>query len=258
MGLSLEQLPSKKKAETEEDIDWGFIRGEIPFQYSHIFSTGERIEAFQDKQGLGRIRIKNREGAVFNASTLLPEGWKFVTPAYFKNFPEEESLLDYVGGGWETSHDRKLILLGKFASPQDFLLLLHEIGHAQSDTAEDIKAQEEAERELFDIRSSKGYKKEGDRSYEVLLEEDVAKLVSKMERRAWAWAVLALRRIQKDTGINAKNFFPALQDLQEYIDNCLASHRQRFDWIVKYDLDFPKELRKMFERWGKYRPRRHR
>ena len=94
--------------------------------------------------------------------------------------------------------------------------LFHEIGHAQNDTKTELTAEQKIREELAKL--------EGDRNYEVLLNEDLAKILSKSERWAWAWTLKTLKNFKKEWEIDIYSLFPNFSDLKQYIDNNLATY----------------------------------
>lgn len=230
-----------------------YINGEIPLQYSYTFPGKEKLEVSQDDIGISQIIIKQGDKILFDASTLLPTGWKFVTPAYVKKFPEGFSWRDKLAlGGWVTMRDKKLIFCGEFKSPQEFLSLLHEIGHVKNDTPEHLAAERKIGEECEAALKKIDYEQ-----YFNLLAEG-AKLESKSERRAWAWTLLTLRKFHRDTGIDFRDIFPAVEDFKKYIRHDLAAHRNYYEWRVKGwgNLDsYHQELEKLFDK-GKYQDSR--
>jgi len=222
-----------------------FLDAETPFEYNFVLPGGEKLEAFQSKRGGGSIVIKRGNEVVLDFSELLPEGFKFVTPTYFKKHPKDSSLFDYFDNSWGASMTRKMILLGELKKPQDLLTLFHEIGHSHDDSSEDV---EELER-IGSIEEELATTK--DLEYKVLLSEDLAKLKSKKERKAWAGALRILRKIQRESGVDLRSLFPTFDDLKKYMNEALATYRRSHEWIIKqgYDEGFYKELQRLFDRW---------
>lgn len=238
-------VPERKRQALEDMPTSEFVHGEKPFEYDYEFPGGERLEADQDDGGLGHIRILRGQAVLFDAADLLPEGFKLVTPKYFQQHPDEERLEDYVASSWVTSSERKLILLGEFRTPRDFLGLLHEIGHARLDSDDDVEALIAIGLQLAEAEKGK------DKDSEVILSEDQAKIVSRMERRAWAWSLGAFRKIQHETKIDFGPIFPSFSDFKGYVDSNLATYRRASEWIIQegYDPDFHRELERLFDRW---------
>jgi len=262
MTLRFEQVSSeeeyKKKREQYRMID--FADGKIPFEYHYIFPSGEKLEATTDQDGCGHIEITKEGKVIFDFANLLPQDYKFITPAYFQKFPEEETFFDYLGNTWAIRHQDKLVLLGEIQSPRDILSLLHEIGHARVDKPEEIHTCEELDKEFYkELNQEKKeekthskkprYRKKSD--YEVLINEEIAKTLSTVERRAWAETIRMFRKIQKDTGIDFHNIFPSFSSMKNYVHEKLSSYRRSYEWIITqgYDPDFYKELQRYFDRW---------
>lgn len=246
MELKFEKEYVIEKAERENTPSEEFLEGKKPFEYDFKFSTGEKFIAVQSNRGGGIITIERNSKEIFDFANILPKNYKFVTPTYFKKHPKEEGLFDYVDTDWRETPKRKLILLGEFKSPQDVLTLLHEIGHAATPgTEEDMRTREQLEDDYYEALSNK------DTVSKVLFSEEKAKIISRSERWAWAWALKNMRKIQEKTGADFKSLFPSFSDVRRYINDCLASHRRSFEWIIKdsYDKDFYKELQTYFDRW---------
>ena len=233
----------KQYAPSEE-----FLEGKKPFGFKYTFPSGEQLKARQSNRGQGFVEIERNGKIVFNAADLLPEGWKLITPTYFQKHPNEESLFDYLGNHWQTSSDRKLILLGESKSAQDLLLsLLHEMGHTMNDSEDELVAFDALEDELGRAK---------DLTYKTLLREERAKDQSKVERRAWAWALTTLRNIARDNEVDMTPLFPSAQDVRNYVHNCLADYRRGYEDIIAkgLDEDFYKDLQQYFDRWQYDKP----
>ncbi|MEK7087190.1 MAG: hypothetical protein AAB958_00615, partial [Patescibacteria group bacterium] len=233
------------KAEKESKPSEEFLEGEKPFEYNFKFHTGEEFNARQSNRGGGIITIERNGETIFDFKNILPEGYKFVTPTYFKKHPDERYLLDYVDTDWRESPKRKLIFLGEFKSPQDVLLILHEIGHAFTETEEEFKIREQIEEGIHKASEDR------DIILETLMSEEGAKMASKAERNAWAWSLRTMRKIQQEIKADLKSLFPKFSDLKRHINDYLATHRRSYEYIIAqgYDEDFYKELQKFFDRW---------
>lgn len=230
-----------RKAESKFKPSEEFLSAERPLEYNLPLSTkGGRIEVSQSGRGGGKILITRDRETVFDIATLLPPGYRLVTPQYFKNHPKDASLFDYLDSSWAHCPERKMILLGEFRGPEDILSVLHEIGHAYD-------GDKESNKKIFEIDDELVVSK--DLTYKVLLTEELAKLKSKRERFAWAWALRALRKIQKETKIEP--LFATVEDLKRYVHECLASYRRNHEWVLRegHDEEFYKELQKLFDRW---------
>jgi hypothetical protein len=205
------------------------------------------LEATQDDDGLGYISIKKDGLDIFNADDLLPEGFKFVTPRYFEQHPDDKVSGDYHNSSWTIENQRKLILLGEFEVPQDILGLLHELGHAHQDTGDDdIKVQK-----LNDDRNkSRPYGRSRHKNVEA--NKGIARHESQIERRAWSWAIKKFRDINNGTEADLKSIFPDRESLIEYVHDNLASYRRGYEWIIKggHDEKFFKELQTYFDKWS--------
>ncbi len=261
MALRFERiLPREKERREHEEFDRiaAFVDGKIPFEYNYEFPGGEKLEAVTGQDGQGHITIFKEGKNIFDFASLLPRDYKFVTPEYFKKHPKKETMMDYFCCTWATRHEGKVVFLGEMQSPQDVLMLLHEIGHARADRPEEDRIREELEHELHkEIMKNKTEKpdiKVRDRiksAYEVLINEDMAKILSVAERRAWAEAIKMMKNIQKDTGADFRAIFPDFASVKKYVNWALGSYRRGYEWVIKegHDPDFYKELQRYFDRW---------
>lgn len=238
---------AKKKFEDDFFSRPEYIAGEKPFEYQHVFSSGESLKAFQDEEGAGHVVIQRDGKTIFDFSSLLPPDFIMAAPKYFQTFPEKEEFDDPIGR-WSASLDlnRKLILLGEFISPKNILSLLHEIGHINADSPKEKKERQglllDVSADFIDLSKLSSEKK-------------LIRLKSKMERRAWAWAISAMRKVQKETGIPLSEIFPAFSDLKKFINDQMGGYRRHHEWIIRggFDENFYKEMEKLFDRW-KYTP----
>jgi hypothetical protein len=142
---------------------------------------------------------------------------------------------------WLTNHEEKLIMLDDFEGPQDILSLLHEIGHARNDTQEEIRERNQAREE---------YQKaliEGDKKKETLWIKKIARLISPIERRNWAYAVRTLRKICRETDLEIKDFFPNSKEMQRFIKRNLRSFKGMF-YQVALEASFIEELDDLFDK----------
>jgi len=231
-----------------------FVEGHRPFAVEYDLPDGKRLEGFQDEGGVAHLVIKEGDDIVLDFGEFLPEGFRFITPMYFEKNPEEEALTDYLMGDmWASDPERKIIKMGEFEFPQDILTLLHELGHANNDTIEELKEMQKIEDEAWELRKEQEEheEEEKDRAYEILLEEDHVKELSRIERRAWAWALTTVRRLHQERGIDLRGLFSDFEELQDYVNNALGSYRRSYEWIVfeGHDPDFYKELQQLFDKW---------
>jgi len=88
-----------------------FLDAEISFEYSFTLPGGEKLEVSQSNRGGGSVVIKRGNEVIFDIRSLLPEGYKMVTPTYFKKHPKESALFDYLDNSWAQSPERKMIML---------------------------------------------------------------------------------------------------------------------------------------------------
>lgn len=236
MKLETESLPSPE-----------FIDGEIPLEYRYTFPGGEEFRVRQDDSGKGIITLEKDGRIVFDFASLLPEQWRFVTPIYFKKHPDRKWHNMYIP--WTFNLEHKLIMLGDFKTPQDILGLLHEMGHAESTTMEDLESRHNCAKQAFSIR------KQG-KAPPVSLEEEYARITSKIERLAWAWAVRIMKDIQAFAGVNLRSLFPKFANLKKYINDQLATYRRDYEHIITSgeDEDFYKKLQTYFDRWQYEKP----
>lgn len=220
-----------------------YSEGEIPLAYEHFFEDGTTLEASQNEEGIARITIKNGDRVLFDASRAVPEGYLLVTPTYqnvhFGRLTGPSSI-----GRWHVEHERKLIHVGEFRDERDLLTLFHEIGHARNDTPQQIRQFRELDEEIYRAKIQK------DRDHEVLLEEEKARLHGTMERRAWAYAISALRRLQED-GFNWREIFPRRADLLAHVHARLGSYGHSYaEAILERDPAFKRELERLFGKIG--------
>ncbi len=229
-----------------------YREGQSPLEYHYEFPGGEKLEASQDEKGLGHIVIKRGNEIIWDADSILPKGFKFVTPTYFKKMPPEqvENIDESLIGNWAAELDRKYIMMGEFKKPQDFLGFLHEIGHARHDTPEGVAEFYKLKDELMNLESSLTPAPEYTSKKTSILKE-MTKTGSKIERRAWADTLQMMRQVQNDTKADLRSLFPSFKDCKQYINGCLATYRREYEELSTYFIepDFYKELQKYFDKW---------
>ena len=190
--------------------DLEYVEGREKLNYRCQLSSGEFFEATEDNGEAKFVILRNGQ-EIFNFKDLVPKEFKFVTPQYWLNLNEfdkdapsafREDPAGYrreMQGEWQCGAN--FISVGEVTSLRDILSLLHEIGHYYEDFST-----------LGDS------KKESDK-------KEAAKLSSKSERGAWAYALNSARKINKDLKVDLFEGFPDKEKLKEYIYTCLSTHR---------------------------------
>ena len=80
------------------------------------------------------------------------------------------------------------------------------------------------------------------------LTEKEAKLRSISERQAWAYALRALRDMQRQ-GIDTQEIFPDFHSVKDELDSYLGSYSRRYALdILRRDPSFYEELKELFDR----------
>jgi len=184
--------------------DSEYVEGRERLKYKYQFSSGELFEATEDV-GEAKFVILRDGKEIFNFKELVPEGFKFLTPKYWPNPVESDGLEKRQGesirGKWACGEDA--ISVGKFDSIRDVVALLHEIGHSKGKIPF-------MERQTAHIM--------GEKKREI-------ELYSQEERSAWAEALKAARKVDRDLGVDLFEGFYDTEDLKEYIYTCLTTHR---------------------------------
>ncbi len=187
-----------------------YAEGREKLNYRCQLSSGEFFEATEDN-GEAKFVISRDGKEIFNFGDLVPKEFKFATPQYWLNLNESdksapprfkedpEGYRKEVQGEWQCGEN--FISVGEVSSLQDILTLLHEVGHYYED-----------------FSTLGNDKKEGDK-------KEAAKLSSKSERAAWAYALNFARKISKDLNIDLFEGFSDREDLKKYIYTCLSTHR---------------------------------
>lgn len=139
--------------------------------------------------------------------------------------------------------DLKMILLRSFTSPKDLLNLLHETGHAWTETPESSVTRRHLDKEVEIAKEGKNTEQE------VALMRETAKFLSASERDAWAWALKTYRKIEKETKTDFSEIFPSFEEIKTYINRLLLSYRWTYSGFARlYDPGFADELKKYFDK----------
>lgn len=223
---------------------------EKTLEYYWELSGDRRIDQYRKGDNTAEFVIKKSDRVIFDFASLLPEGYKFITLDYYQGLPEvEQEKMKWLG--WSNHTDQKVIQTEVFDSPRDILTLLHEIGHASQDPGSKERAVRlKLIQDYEPIYNPAGSKVTAPELYERLrdLEKKIVILTSRVERRAWAYAINTLRSLSKDTYLDFKELFPSLDSLKDYVYDCLASYRESCEWLTEGDPDFKREFRKLFDR----------
>lgn len=246
-----------------------YINGILPLHFEYVFDTGEIMSA-EEENGLAKIVLKKNNKIIFDFSELLAKNTEFITPSFFKRRNDladkegtsyddlswegyEAELAEIEPASWEASPCGKYISIGDWRDPKELLTLLHEIGH----THQNPKEREEIREALKDINraSGGGFDKNFIKSF-IEKERDLMKEESERERNAWAYALRQFRRVQNKTGVDLKSLFPAVNDLESFIEPKLRSHRRIFQFAVGHgygqELEIQKEKQIFQEELLKY------
>ncbi len=205
-----------------------YCEGILPLKFEHKFDDGTKLIAEEEK-GIATIILKIGNEIIFNFSDLLPEDYKFVTPAFARNTENENLKQQFEEGDiWAITTDEKLVLIGDWQDPRDVITLLHEIGHAN----QNMEAKKAIEKKLeISANTVFGIKKQNEQSIATAAKthmKSIREFVSensKLERGAWAYALNKFREIQKEKDIDLKSIFPSLASLKAFIYPCLKSYR---------------------------------
>lgn len=140
---------------------------------------------------------------------------KFITPSYWLQLNERGETAPlvlrqlhpkertYFQGEWSITGNRvaPFISVGETNSLKDVFLLLHEIGHYETNS-----------------EVAKTDARELDQKTQI-------ELLSERERRAWAYALKQARAIKKSRGVNLFEGFSDVHELREFIYNKLLGYR---------------------------------
>lgn len=211
-------------------------RMQDPFpEYIHVFPNGKEFRVERRSDDTYQITLRGNNGGKFDFEVLLPRGYKFVSMEYIDALDDPETTWN----PWFTDHKRKEIYVGEFEDAKDILGLLHEIGHAG------LEANSEERRKWKEFFAELGME---DKLYSVLIQEEMAKLESVIERHAWAYALLAMRFLGKKFGLDSKSIFPNSSSAINYINSELKTYRETNESLIEDDPTFKDELIKLFDR----------
>ncbi len=191
------------------------------------FADGKVFEAYPNPDDTASIVIKENDKVIFNFADLLPEGYIFVTKAYVGKYEEREADFP-LWHPWTAHRELKWIQLPRLENEGDVFAILHEMGHAK-----DFSTQEY----LKDLAHFNQFTK-----------QEAVRFYSDRERRAWAFALRTARLLQKQKGINIQGIYPSFEDLKNYIDSFLASHREDLEESMALDPELFESLKKLFDR----------
>lgn len=222
------------------------VEKEPHIQYSREFPGGIRFEVLKAKDGELKINLGKDGGDRRDFSDFLPSGWKFVSKDYVDGLNKEKGT-DIPWFGWLADHDRKMIQIGKFGSPKDLLTVLHEVGHAQKNDPEDLKKYDpNMEAHLPAGIGSKEY---------IRSQKEQARILSRIEREAWAYGLVLLRKLRDEAGLRIDDIFSDFEEMKSFVDGNLAAYRKNFEkmFLAEFDREFyekfkNEELKKLFDR----------
>lgn len=229
------------------EVPPGYSSTETRIEYHYVFPSREILEAKEQPDGTVQIVIKSGENVFFDFIQLLPGGYKFVSYPYVAHL-EKETGEDVPWVGWLAVPKWKHIQIGDFESPKDILGLLHEVGHITNYELEERGVKKErVEHERFRLKDEE-VEYAGDTELFTLHQEEIAKVISRTERDAWAYAARILRKLNRELKIDLKDLFPDQKSVKKVIDEDLATYRKNFEWLVENDPTFGDDLQKMFDR----------
>lgn len=249
--LHFEEISDTEKEEIKKVLEDSqeYSEGKIPLAYQYMFPDGKTFQALQDENGFGRLLVVKKEKIIFDFSKLVPSDVKFVTPTYFEKHPDDTAGNDWFRehGGWGAHLLWKKIFCGELKDPRQILNILHEAGHINNNNEEEFRVR----KHLVHSAASNA----GELQNFIAVDKKLAKLTSIMERKAWAWALTAAKKISRETGVDFCHLFSNFQDIKNYIRDCLRPYRSSREWIIRggFDENFYKEMEKLFDRW-KYVP----
>lgn len=187
-----------------------------PIEYTYGFPPSKAFEVSRLPDDSLSIVLKEGKQIIFDFGSLLPKGWRFVTD-------------EYKWRKWSANVRFKHVHVGLFEGPQDILGLLHEIGHANIDS--------DSQETLQLIK----YRESG-------TSEEQAKLESIRERRAWAFALFALRSLNRKQNLDLNQLFPTSEAARNYIDRDLRIYKEGYKHLFGTNPTFEKELIFLFDK----------
>jgi len=196
-----------------------YRRGEAPLHFKHELSNGATLKFEQDDAGIANVQILRGSDVVFDACNELPADWKLVTPTYLLNNRGEAESDDFTpyDALWRTSFLHKNIRIGDIDDPKELLIMLHEIGHAIDPARYEMAQSQLAQIYHWNEASNPDEKGKAHIQFAYTIAAD--------ERRAWAYAILRLRKIISAAEIDMKEFFPTFENMRDYIHTFLDSYK---------------------------------
>ena len=198
-----------------------YAEGKIKLNYKYTFTTGEAIEATEDKDGIAKIIIKRGDQMIFDFQDLIPN-YKFLTPTgqrsrSFRTQPNGEFMYSQFMIAVGDMHD---------SDPRAILLLLHEVGHGINLNRNRSKT--DAYKNDLGARTEWGYLSGLFKKGSAERRKELVELISKSERNAWAEALKITRQIKEKEGLNLLEGFKNFDELEELISSTLLTYRETF------------------------------
>lgn len=223
------------RIDSEVVVEGGHLPGRPAPEFVYVFPNRREFCVERRYDDSLRITIGKKDRAIFDMDELLPAGYRFVSIEYIEALDDPET--SWIP--WFTDHKRKEIHVGEFEDAGDILGLLHEVGHAA------IDADSEERRKWKELFAELGTE---DKLYSILVQEEQAKLESVIERRAWAYSLLAMRFLSKNFGLDFKSIFTSYKSAVDYINSQLKTYRETYESLIEEDPSFREELRALFDR----------
>src|SRR3989344_3021482 len=192
------------------------------------FGDGKALEIVENSEGELAISLSAGGKKVFDFKELLPENYTFISSEQADKLSGPNPLYP----GMRTNFNEHRIEIGDINSPKAIIEILHEIGHATRDPGSKEYAERRALIEKF-VKTPEEKMQD-------------AKVRSKIERRAWVYAITKMRELDKNSVLDSKEIFPKFADLKEYIGTYLSACRENAEHSLKDDPDFESELQKLF------------
>lgn len=212
----------------------------VLFEYRFLSGNVFKVKANEDSTLSARFYLGNK--MIFDFSSLLPEGWVFADEKYAEIKAREISFDRKINPGWKVLPELKIIQFFLFLSgPKGLMSILHEIGHARNDKDAFEKRKQFSE-EIENAKRQKSI------DLEIAISKKEVLVVSFLERRAWAYAILTLRNILLNIGVDVGEIFPNNASLKCFCCECLETYSHCYSWIEEHDPDFIKTLEKLFEK----------
>lgn len=210
--------------------------------FEHKFLSGHVFKVTLNEDSTLSAGFYLGKKMIFDFSSLLPEGWVFADEKYAEIKAREISFDRKINPGWKVLPELKIIQFFLFLSgPKCLMSILHEIGHARNDKDAFEKRKQFSE-EIENAKRQKSI------DFEVVISKEEARVVSFLERRAWAYAISTLRNILLNIGVDVGEIFPNSASLKCFCSECLETYSHSYSWIEEHDPDFIKTLEKLFEK----------